>query len=53
MYKDEFLPLKMNETLEGNCLVDESTTFEKLSITEEECTVPIIHVYYNDDLTIA
>jgi hypothetical protein len=48
----EFVPLDMDKTLEENDIPDEATEFERLSI-EEEFYFPILHLYFNDDLTVA
>ena len=42
----------MNKTLEENDVPDEAQEFERLSI-EEEFYFPILHLYFNDDLTVA
>ncbi|KAF1336160.1 Cytochrome b5-like protein, partial [Globisporangium splendens] len=49
---DEFVPLKMNYTLDENGIPDESSVFERLSMDEHQYK-PILHLYFNDDLTIA
>lgn len=48
----EFVPLDMDKTLEENDIPDEASEFERLSI-EEEFYFPILHLYFNDDLTVA
>ena len=48
----EFVPLDMDKTLEENEIPDEASEFERLSI-EEEFYFPILHLYFNDDLTVA
>ncbi|RHZ13793.1 hypothetical protein DYB37_010872 [Aphanomyces astaci] len=48
---DEFVPLDMAKTLEENGLPDESLEFEKLGMDADEFK-PILHIYFNDDLTI-
>jgi hypothetical protein len=49
---DEFVPLKMNCTLEENGIPDESLMFEHLDMDEHQYK-PILHLYFNDDLTVA
>ncbi|RHY04316.1 hypothetical protein DYB25_010746, partial [Aphanomyces astaci] len=48
---DEFVPLDMAKTLAENGLPDESLEFEKLGMDANEFK-PILHIYFNDDLTI-
>ena len=48
----EFVPLDMKKTLAENDVPDESEEFERLSINDDYYT-PTLHVYYNDDLTVA
>ncbi|RHY00139.1 hypothetical protein DYB36_007166 [Aphanomyces astaci] len=48
---DEFVPLDMAKTLAENGLPDESLEFEKLGMDADEFK-PILHIYFNDDLTI-
>lgn len=49
---DVFRPLDMKKTLARNGIRDEAAEFERLSIDEDFYT-PVIHLYYNDDLTVA
>jgi len=49
---EKFLVMDMDKTLEENGVVDEDLDFEKLAI-EDDFYTPVIHLYYNDDLTIA
>ncbi|ORX53025.1 cytochrome b5 [Piromyces finnis] len=44
--------LDMNKTLEQNNVKDESKQFEMLGMDEEEW-LPVIHIYFSDDLSIA
>ncbi len=44
--------LNMNKTLEENGVVDETRTFEDL-LVPTDAFVPVIHAYWNDDLTVA
>ena len=48
----EFVPLDMKKTLAENDVPDESEEFERLSINDDYYT-PTLHVYFNDDLTVA
>ncbi len=45
-------PLNMDQTLTENAIPDETAEYIDLGIDEEEY-VPAIHLYYNDDLTVA
>eukprot|EP00742_Colponemidia_sp_Colp-10_P001742 GILJ01001865.1.p1 GENE.GILJ01001865.1~~GILJ01001865.1.p1 ORF type:complete len:239 (+),score=27.01 GILJ01001865.1:45-719(+) len=45
-------PLDMNLTLEQNHIPDDSEEFERLSIDDDEY-IPAVHVYFNDDLSVA
>jgi len=45
-------PLDMDKTLEENDIPDETEEFQDLNIDEDEY-VPAVHLYYNDDLTVA
>lgn len=47
-----FVPAAMDKTLELNGIVDDDLAFEKLGI-DDEGYMPVLHIYYNDDLTIA
>ena len=47
----EFRPLDMEKTLEENKVNDESEEFKRLRI-ETGFYVPVLHLYYNDDLTV-
>jgi len=44
-------PLNMAKTLEENGIADESAEFAALRLDETEF-VPVLHVYFNDDLTV-
>ena len=48
----DFRPLDMNKTLEQNGIYDETKEFERLRI-DSDFYVPVLHLYYNDDLTVA
>ena len=45
-----FTNLNMDKTLEDNGIPDESDTFVSLGLTPDY-HLPLIHIYYNDDLT--
>ena len=45
-------PLDMEKTLEENDIPDETAEYLDLGI-DEEAYVPAVHLYFNDDLTIA
>lgn len=47
-----FKELELNSTLEENRVVDETRTFEDLMIPTDYF-VPVLHCYWNDDLTVA
>ena len=44
--------LNMRETLDANGIPDESLAFDALNIDEDQF-IPIIHLYFSDDLTVA
>jgi len=46
-------PLEMESTLDENDILDETDEFERLEIDQEEWYIPAIHLYFNDDLTVA
>ena len=48
----DFRPLDMAKTLEQNGIYDERKEFERLRI-DSDFYVPVLHLYYNDDLTVA
>ena len=45
-------PLDMDRNLEENDIPDETEEFIDLNI-DEHAYIPAVHLYYNDDLTIA
>ena len=45
-------PLDMEKTLEENDIPDETDEFVDLNI-DEDAYIPAVHLYYNDDLTVA
>ncbi|CAN0405070.1 unnamed protein product [Ascophyllum nodosum] len=47
-----FVPAVMGKTLEENGIVDDDLELERLGLDEDGFT-PVIHIYFNDDLTIA
>lgn len=48
----EFRELNMNKTLQENGVADETSTFETLGLPSD-FHIPVLHVYWNDDLTVA
>lgn len=48
----EFKELDLNHTLLENGIVEESELFESLDMASD-AYVPVLHVYWNDDLTVA
>lgn len=48
----EFQELNMNKTLQENGVIDETSTFETLDLPND-FHIPVLHVYWNDDLTVA
>jgi TPP-dependent pyruvate/acetoin dehydrogenase alpha subunit len=48
----QFRELDLNRTLSGNGIHDESEAFEALNMAADH-HVPVLHVYWNDDLTQA
>ena len=48
----EFKELDLNKTLQENGVADESGTFESLDMPSDY-HIPVLHVYWNDDLTVA
>ena len=45
-------PLDMDKTLEENDIPDETEEFIELGI-DEHAYIPAVHLYFNDDLTVA
>ncbi len=52
LFGAEFVPLDMDKTLTENGVLDESEEFAALDIHEDEF-IPVLHLYFNDDLTVA
>lgn len=50
--KFDFQELNMNKTLAENGVSDETAAFEDLLVNSEDY-IPVLHVYWNDDLTVA
>lgn len=48
----DFRPLDMSKTLEENGITDETEEFKRLRI-ETGFYIPVLHLYFNDDLTVA
>lgn len=45
-----FRPLDMKKSLAKNGVADDTAEFERLSI-DDDFYIPVVHLYYNDDLT--
>ena len=52
MWKRLGVLLDMTQTLEENGIPDESPVFEKLGMDDDDF-IPVVHIYFSDDLTIA
>jgi hypothetical protein len=52
MIGDKLVPMDMLKTLEENQVEDESEVFYELGMNDDYY-IPTLHIYYNDDLTIA
>ncbi|KAK9806145.1 hypothetical protein WJX72_003194 [[Myrmecia] bisecta] len=50
--KADFAELDMSHTLAENGVLDESADFEEVGL-QSECYIPVLHVYWTDDLTVA
>jgi len=48
----KFTDVDLEKTLEQNGVVDDTQTFEELSIPND-AAIPVIHLYFKDDLTVA
>ncbi len=48
---EKFTLLDMEKTLTENGMEDESAEFEKLGI-DQDFYIPVVHVHFNDDLTV-
>ena len=46
-------PLDMEKTLSENGMEDEDPEFQKLGVMKSEWYIPSIHLFFNDDLTVA
>lgn len=46
-------PLDMDGTLDENEIIDDTEKYESLSIPENEWYIPVILIYFNDNLTKA
>ena len=44
------MKMDMSKTLEQSGIFDENTLFESMGIDEDQY-IPVVHVYFNDDLT--
>ena len=49
---EEFVVMDMSKTLEENGCMNEAGEFEKLQIPDD-WYVPVMHIYFNDDLSVA
>lgn len=47
-----FVPLDMEKTLAENGIADESAVFNELGVPADTFSA-VVHLYYNDDLTVA
>ena len=47
-----FVHLDMKATLEENGIKDEGEDLEELGI-DKDLYLPVVHIYFNDDLTVA
>jgi hypothetical protein len=52
MIGDKLVAMDMTKTLEENQVEDESEVFYELGMNDDYY-IPTLHIYYNDDLTIA
>ena len=48
----KFVDVDLDKTLEENGVADDAKTFEELSIPSD-AAIPVIHLYFKDDLTSA
>ncbi|KAL4441700.1 hypothetical protein ABPG74_008697 [Tetrahymena malaccensis] len=46
-------PLDMELNLEENNIIDQTEEFERLGVPEKDWYWPVIHLYFDDDLTVA
>lgn len=49
---DQLVTMDMNKTLEENQVTDETEVFYELGMNDDYY-IPTLHIYFNDDLTIA
>lgn len=49
---EQFVPIRMDQTLTQNGLADESDKFIELGM-DDDFDIPTLHLYFNDDLTYA
>lgn len=49
---DKMVVLDMDKTLEANGVIDETDLFYSLRMNDD-FYIPTLHIYFNDDLTIA
>jgi hypothetical protein len=50
--EDEIIELELSKTLEENGIPDESEKFLKFGLNDD-FDIPVLHIYYNDDLNYA
>lgn len=43
----------MDKTLAENGIVDDNLEIEELGLLDDDAYTPVVHLYFNDDLTIA
>ena len=48
----QFVTLDLDKTLAENGVADESDEFERLGLPVDDY-VPVLHLYFGDDLTVA
>lgn len=46
-------PLDMEKTLEENGIEDEDPEFDRLDVINANWYIPVIHLFFSDDLTVA
>jgi hypothetical protein len=52
MWKRLGLMLEMNQSLEENGIPDDREKFENVELNEDDW-LPVLHLYFSDDLTVA
>ena len=46
-------PLDMDKTLSENGIEDEDAEYDRLGVPKSEWYIPTVHLFFNDDLTVA